>query len=1098
MGNYNPHAPLILGQEWVPIRNEDLIFSPNVNSVEIGTTYIQQTSRVISDGRFYTNRLEATGQYKQCGMINVYPSGTEDETGPINRVIIPVNAGAVTGTEITVYNGGVAGGTVANAVANPGFDDYILFAYNGGFVTPQTVDFFFAVNQYPHLAGKRILNVSLLYSGAVFNYDANAIPIPFVSPRPTIPLSIVRQMDDVGTYQNFTPPTFGSTNTGALDKLATSINNTQSSPAYAATVSTLDIGDVNNFWDPAQAPSSTDVRMPWRYVDLQRFEATAANRQKIWMRFQIPTFSNSVVGSYPAVWLDYVALQVTYCEEKRVLYGGKLFRYAYGMNQILLRDTSFNANPTLAAGNYLPTLSWVSPGEIDNGQALSGDFPILNSVRELYTIPSHPGVQVNVPFPLDDHLGETFTSETMHILPQLTLHASGSGTMTEPHVYGRQAAAQVFGTNKATQEIYDDITGVAASYPQVRYYARRFGDTTVPLMLTGTGVFTGSTVSITPADFDELTEILDGWREVTLRFINAPTLGAATGTPGWTWSANGETGGNRWEVLAASAPAISGIGGNLYNLVPSPNQLGVGTYQPPSGDTVELTWMPQGVASPWVSGATIDAATDAVLIFSQDPATVTGVALTARTQTVTGFALDCGALPCCIPTGIAYQQVSWSMPGLTTLVRDSFDRTVVNGMGSPDVGPASYTLSEAATAYQVNGDEARITPSAINIPAVATLSVGTDFDVRAEVGVVGNTIAGSSSRASLVGRYTDLNNQYIGLIQESSTGGMVIALQRTVGGVETVLVAPATLIAIDGGARVNVRFMGYTLGTNTYLKFKAWPLSDPEPITWDIEYTDPNASGPPTTGAGAGISARSGSIQGNTLAFENLLITPPAYWFGGYELQRYDSIAGDFDTIMLATDITQTSFNDYESRVGLTSVYRIRALNALNFAGQWSAYVSGAPPIPGVTGGCTDSTGALIFTSNADQTGASNAAYVMQWDNAPVEDFILPEADMVTYQPMYGRDGSVAFHGTERGLEMFDRTVLLHAAAIDPVRLADAKTIRDLAWADLPYICVRDEVGDRWFASVRVPTASARLNRTKYFARLEIVETTQTPYPVDP
>ena len=122
----------------------------------------------------------------------------------------------------------------------------------------------------------------------------------------------------------------------------------------------------------------------------------------------------------------------------------------------------------------------------------------------------------------------------------------------------------------------------------------------------------------------------------------------------------------------------------------------------------------------------------------------------------------------------------------------------------------------------------------------------------------------------------------------------------------------------------------------------------------------------------------------------------------------------------------------------------------------------------------------------------------MQWDGAPIEDFKLPEADMVQYQPMYGRDGSMAFHGTERGLETFDRTILLAAAAIDPVRLADAKTIRDLAWANLPYVCVRDDIGDRWFASIQIPTVNSRMNRTKYFARVEITEVTQTPAVIDP
>ncbi len=122
----------------------------------------------------------------------------------------------------------------------------------------------------------------------------------------------------------------------------------------------------------------------------------------------------------------------------------------------------------------------------------------------------------------------------------------------------------------------------------------------------------------------------------------------------------------------------------------------------------------------------------------------------------------------------------------------------------------------------------------------------------------------------------------------------------------------------------------------------------------------------------------------------------------------------------------------------------------------------------------------------------------MQWESDPSEDFTLPEGDAVTFQPMYGRDGAVAFHGTERGLETFSRTLLIQAAAIDPVRLADTKTLRDLAWADLPYVCVRDDIGDRWLANVRVPAVTARLNRTKYMSRVDIVEVTTTPAAVDP
>lgn len=1053
--------------------------------------FVNPSTQLVRDARFYVNEMPDGNAFYQVAQFGLYPTGTEDETGPIREILIPTNSVGVTGAGISL----ITASTYPDALYQPGDSRYAQIAYTGS-GTPtaiaQYLGCFFAVNQYPELQGKRILNVSMLYRGSIQDVaNGSGVAIDFVNPIPDqFSLTLLAQVNDIGAGIGFTSPSSVS-QTGALT-LNPFVGNSGFS-LQDAQIHALDIGDVNNCWDPTALNGSE--KLPWRYADLQRFEASAANRQMLKLQVNIPvtTGGASGAGTSVRVFIDYIALRVLYCEEKRVAYGGQQFGYSYGMNKITARSLAQAADPAIASGVYTPTLSFVSMGQIGFGAGLVGAFPKLNGVRQLYEIPSHPAVDVNIPFPLVEHLGDAFTATQSMVLPQVSVHASG-GPLTQPHVYGRQAAARVYGTVTATQDVYDDITGVNASYPQVRYYARRFGETNVPLTLTGTGVFTASTTSITVDDFDALAEIVDGWKEVTLRFGTAPSLGAATGTPGWTWSAPNETLGNHWEILAASAPAISGVPGSLYTLVPSPNQLGTATYQPSLGDTVELTWLPQGVASPWVTGVSTDAATDAVLIFSQDPQTITGVAVVAASQTVTGFGLNCGTLPCCIPTGIAYNSVTWSQAGSTILTEDSFNRTVVSGVGSPDVGSGSYAITDIAGAYNVNGDELLITPSAAGTPAVATVNVGSpDFDIIAEIGVSGVMVAGTSARANLVGRFTDANNQMTGLIQQTqSSGATVVGIQKTVAGVETVLAAYSSPLIIDGGARVWARFMG----AGTTFKYKAWNGAlDDQPALWQVEQIDSSL----TTGNRAGVSGRSGTLVGNTLAFESLRITSPSYWFGGYELQRFDTTPGAaFETIMLASDISTVAFRDYEARVGINSVYRIRSLNALNFAGSWSAQVTGAPPTPGVTGGCSDSTGALIFTSNADQTGASNCAYVMQWERDPLEDFALPEADMVQYQPMFGRDGAVAFHGTERGLESFNRDVLLQAAAIDPIRLADAKTIRDLAWAQLPYVCVRDEIGDRWFASVRVPAVNARLNRTRYMARINIVQTTLTPFPVDP
>jgi len=1079
MANYNPHSPQILGEEWVPIRDEDVAFSPSVNAVELGHSFDLDTSRQVRDARFYAHELPAPAVAYQTALFGIYPYGLEDQSGPISQVMIPVSNGGVTGTGLQI----AGASTVAEALLLSGDGKYILA--DGSNVSPTNLVMFFNTGQYSQLLqGKRILNVSLLYVGWARDINGSNATVPFVDPDPLTPATVFRLTNDAAT-QTITYSRFFGANTGNLWDLNTSIPPSSGDPAYGAREAVLNLGDVNLWWSTAVAPSATTDVMPYRYADLLRFDASSANRINSRVIFQVPNINSSNTQ----IFIDYFAMRVIYCEEQRVVYGGRRNGFGnlnYGANPVTLRNPAHTADPILPAGRYVQTLSWVNPGDIDFGGGTVSEFPELNGLRRLYEIPSFNGVQLNIPFPPEERLGDVFTSKVTAVLPQLSLHASG-GALTEPHVYGRQVAAQVYGANTATQDIYDDISGVNAVYPQVRYYARRFGDTTIPLTLTGVGAFSGSSASVSVADFDALSEIIDGWKEVTLRFGTPPTMGAAAGSPAWTWSATSETAGNRWEVMGASAPAVSGVPGSLLHL--AAQQLSGATYQPPAGATNELTWMPQGIGSPYVSGATADVTSDAVLIFSQDPPTVTGVSLTAQTQTVTGIGFDCGSLPCCIPSGIAYQQIQWGATSLTSPapdILDTFSRVAANGFGTADSGQTWVnTLVSAGTDAQisVNGATGLHTPQGIPLAIVNTIGANvSDSDAYMTYSTTATT---ASAEVSILARFTDTSNYYR-VVHNIATNALVI--QKVVAGVTTALASGTGAGTTTAALRVRFRVVGTTLLA------KSWLASDVEPAAWTLSATDTAL----TSGV-AGLLTYQDTAS-KTFSFDNFQVTNLSVGsFGAYELQRWDSVTGgDFETIMLATDPALVSFNDFEARVGITSVYRIRSLNALNFAGSWSTYVSGAPPTPGVIGGCPDMTGALIFTSNSAQSGYLNAAYVMQWEGAPSEDFALPEAEMVQFQPIYGRDGSVAFHGTERGLEAFSRTVLLQAAAIAPERLADAKTIRDLAWADLPYVCVRDDIGDRWFANVRVPTVAVRHNRTKYMARIDIVETSVCPYPVNP
>lgn len=857
MGNYNPYAPIILGQEWAPIREEDIEFNYRLTSVELGHEFTLAQSRTLQDIRLYNSVPNPQINPNPVVSAAIYSAGTEAQTGPIRSVLIPVNGGAVTGSGVSF-----SGGSVAAALLTP--DDFLGVNFIESGVTLQQVGMFFATNSYPILANKRILGLRLKYVFEMSLAAVQSINIP----------SYVEILNNAGA---------GADYNSLSDQMGTQDPQTG---IFIDKFGYMDLGNVTSLWDPTV--SSSTEKLPWTYSTLQRLEASAANRLMLRATIQLNATGNtdSTVAN-----LYYMALEVFYCEEKRLVVGG--IPVARGLvpttgAYILPARTpnSYTLNPTLPAGDYSVTLT-STVTEPKYFTSLLGGTPKLNALREYYAIPTHEGVQVNIPAPVDDtKLGEVFTSEQTHVLPQISVHTSG-GPLTEVHVYGRQAVAQIYGSINAEQNIYDDVVGVDTSYSQVRYYARRFGDTTVNLSFFGVGAMSGVTVDLTPAAFDALPEIIDGWKEITLRLNTPAVMGTRTAPdPVFRWSATGETAGNRWEILGAIAPALSGLPGNLLNKVASPHQLSLATYgAPTSGDTVAFKWMPG--YSPPVTASTTDATADAVLLFSTDPPAVSGFSVTMQSQGVTGIGLDCGVDPCCIPTEIFYNEVTWS------------------------------------------------------------------------------------------------------------------------------------------------------------------PLS----------------------------LAASG--------------------FGYYELQRMDELT-EWATIMKASDLTLGTFNDYEARVGMASDYRIRAVNVYEFAGSWSSTASETIEDPGVEIECGTGGHLLIFTSNSAQSGSVNLAHSTVWETTVNEDFDFPEAGDVILQKMYGKDFVTAFRPLERGGERFTRTLLVQAAAISAPTLGDFRALRDMAWDTVPYVCVRDEDGNRWFATVLVPSGRVQLNRTLYMAPVTVMEVTDTPFPVDP
>jgi len=218
--------------------------------------------------------------------------------------------------------------------------------------------------------------------------------------------------------------------------------------------------------------------------------------------------------------------------------------------------------------------------------------------------------------------------------------------------------------------------------------------------------------------------------------------------------------------------------------------------------------------------------------------------------------------------------------------------------------------------------------------------------------------------------------------------------------------------------------------------------------------------------------------------------------FGYYEVQRSDTsmALGAWETIATIRDQATTMFDDYEARVGILTSYRARMVHRNGVSGAWSTEATVTIPAPGVTGECVD-TGLLIMTSDTDPL--LNTAVVILGVG---EEFGMVESAWTAIDPIYGRDYQLARWPTERGGVRFTRSCVVNTVCVPAASMDKGFTsLRDLAWARLPYVCVRDELGNRWLANVTIPKGAVRRHDHGHqeIAEIVITEVTATPATID-
>lgn len=715
MADYTPDSPYVIGNEWVPIKNDPY----NINvSEELGTSFQLETSTSVVSGSAYGVTLDSVPA--QGVMIAVYPEELVDETGPIKQVVIQCN-GAETSVTGDASFTTLAGDTVASSLASAYDFKFILF--QGRLAGSGTLKAYFDINSHAELTNARILKVELLYH--IISASGPGLAL-----------------NDVDGFLENTSSNIGIFTTGAGFTLARNENVfTPDIPFPGHPIKPLPVGDVNVLWDSNQ---NSQFVYPWNYTSLQRFDNATSPPSKMGAILNVST--NATTQSYVTYTIGYMALRVTYCEESRLLVGGNYVgnsNWAPGRNLVQLRQPlTGTIGATIVPSRYAVTATRYSLS-LDETFFTGGGEMNANAITELYPMTKQTGVVI----PSITTLGASrVASDTPHLL-ELALHTT-STIVTGVHPYGVQLAAPVWSGSVVQQGVFSSNNGTPTSYPVVRFYARHLPDTIDPLTLRNAST-PAIAATITVSEFDQLDEILDGWKAVTLRFPGpVPSFDGAGGLQTYEWL-SGDNVGSQWQVLCASAPAITGNFPRVQ--ITGPQALNDATY---GDDTAYLT-----------VNAVADPTSDATILFAQEMPAVSGLALQTSSLPVTGVGMDCFVPPECIPTGISYHRLTWnalsssSMPasgfGYYELQRsDTFDdwQTILQASSPTVTGFADYEARVGMqSSYRIRFNHRLNFPSAWSTTVTSTLPTpgvtGTDVANGILIFTTNEVQSGSSSLA---------------------------------------------------------------------------------------------------------------------------------------------------------------------------------------------------------------------------------------------------------------------------------------------------------------------------------------------------------------
>lgn len=208
--------------------------------------------------------------------------------------------------------------------------------------------------------------------------------------------------------------------------------------------------------------------------------------------------------------------------------------------------------------------------------------------------------------------------------------------------------------------------------------------------------------------------------------------------------------------------------------------------------------------------------------------------------------------------------------------------------------------------------------------------------------------------------------------------------------------------------------------------------------------------------------------------------------FAAYLIERQDDVTEGYKLIARITSAAVTGFGDYEGRRNTTASYRMQ-VQRLDGATSFYTDVETATPVWEQCG--------YQLTTNEDPS--LNLEYM----DSPDRVYEFP--DPVQEWELYDRDFSVLFRQTEDRGTIFtinfwlymDGTPATNNVPDDLRGFLAFHALRELVRADVSYVCVLDQDGNKWFASLRMDGQKATRKEPggKYLFPIRVRQVTTTP-----